>query len=131
MKYPLAGKKAKVLYRNPDGSTVLQVEDEHDEILVTVEPDGSMFEERWSGLLGFVRPWRLRALTTRCWCRMMRGGRCGLILNLSWRMNRRPSLSQPLVRRRIAAWIRSTSHRRKSGTRLLPVGCRGVLAAYE
>jgi hypothetical protein len=48
----LAGKKAKKLYRNPDGSTVLHVEDEYDEILVTVEPDGSMFEERWSGLAG-------------------------------------------------------------------------------
>jgi hypothetical protein len=48
----LAGKKARVLYRNPDGSTVLHVEDEHDEILVTVDPDGSMLEERWSGLAG-------------------------------------------------------------------------------
>jgi hypothetical protein len=48
----LAGKKATKLYRNPDGSTVLHVDDEHDEILVTVEPDGSMFEERWSGLAG-------------------------------------------------------------------------------
>jgi hypothetical protein len=40
------------LYRNPDGSTVLHVDDEHDEILVTVDPDGSMLEERWSGLAG-------------------------------------------------------------------------------
>ena len=55
MRNSLAGKKARVLYRNPDGSTVLHVEDEHDEILVTVKPDGSMFEERWSGLAGSVR----------------------------------------------------------------------------
>jgi hypothetical protein len=49
---PLAGKKAKVLYRNPDRSTVLQVEDEHDEILVLVAADGSMYEERIAGLAG-------------------------------------------------------------------------------
>jgi hypothetical protein len=48
----LAGKKARVLYRNPDKSTVLQVEDGHDEILVIVAADGSMFEERWSRLAG-------------------------------------------------------------------------------
>ena len=48
----LAGKKAKVLYRNPDGSTVLHVDDEHDEILVTVEPDGSMSEHRIAGVAG-------------------------------------------------------------------------------
>jgi hypothetical protein len=49
---PLAGKKAKFLYRNPDKSTVLQVEDEHDEILLTVEEDGTMHEERWCGVAG-------------------------------------------------------------------------------
>jgi hypothetical protein len=54
---PLAGKKARVLYRNPDGSTVLHVEDEHDEILVTVEEDGTMFEERWAGVAGVREAW--------------------------------------------------------------------------
>ena len=48
----LAGKKAKKLYRNPDGSTVLHVDDEHDEILVTVAADGSMYEHRVFGLAG-------------------------------------------------------------------------------
>ena len=57
MTSPLAGKKAKVLYRNPDGSTVLQVEDPHDEILVTVEEDGTMFEERWAGVAGVREAW--------------------------------------------------------------------------
>ena len=52
MRNPLAGKKAKILYRNPDKSTVLQVEDEHDEILVTVAEDGSMSEHRVFGLAG-------------------------------------------------------------------------------
>ena len=53
----MAGKKARVLYRNPDGSTVLHVEDEHDEILVTVDPDGSMLEERWAGVAGVREAW--------------------------------------------------------------------------
>ena len=61
MRNPLAGKKAKVLYRNPDKSTVLQVEDPHDEILVTVEPDGTMFEERWSGIAGAREAWEAAA----------------------------------------------------------------------
>jgi hypothetical protein len=58
---PLAGKKAKVLYRNPDKSTVLQVEDAHDEILVTVSEDGTMFEERWSGIKGVREAWQAAA----------------------------------------------------------------------
>jgi hypothetical protein len=58
---PLAGKKAKLLYRNPDGSTVLQVEDEHDEILVTVKEDRTMFEERWSGVAGVREAWEAAA----------------------------------------------------------------------
>jgi hypothetical protein len=58
---PLAGKKAKLLYRNPDKSVVLQVEDPHDEILVTVEPDGTMFEERWSGVAGVREAWEAAA----------------------------------------------------------------------
>ena len=57
MRNPLAGKVAKFLYRNSDGSTVLQVEDEHDEILVTVEEDGTMFEERWTGVAGVREAW--------------------------------------------------------------------------
>ena len=57
MRNPLAGKKAKILYRNPDKSTVLQVEDPHDEILVTVEEDGTVYEERWSGLAGVREAW--------------------------------------------------------------------------
>lgn len=61
MRNPLAGRKAKILYRNPDKSTVLQVEDEHDEILVTVEPDGTMFEERWSGVAGVRGAWEAAA----------------------------------------------------------------------
>jgi hypothetical protein len=48
----LAGKKARILYRNPDKSTVLHVEDEHDEILVIVADDGSMSEHRVAGLAG-------------------------------------------------------------------------------
>jgi hypothetical protein len=57
----LAGRKARVLYRNSDGSTVLQVEDEHDEILVTVGRDGSMLEERIVGLAGLREGWEAAA----------------------------------------------------------------------
>ena len=61
MRNPLAGKKAKILYRNPDKSTVLRVEDEHDEILVTVEEDRTMYEERWSGVAGVREAWEAAA----------------------------------------------------------------------
>ena len=48
----LAGKKARVLYRNPDHSTALSVEDENDDVTVIVQPDGSMYEYRSRGLAG-------------------------------------------------------------------------------
>ena len=53
----LAGKKARVLHRNPDKSTVLQVEDPNDEVMVIVYPDGSMYEERMVGLAGLGEAW--------------------------------------------------------------------------
>jgi len=125
---PLAGKKARVLYRNPDKSTVLQVADEHDEILVTVEEDGTMFEERWTGVAGVREAWEVAAPSPGA---VLVPDDAGRKVWTHWsRMNRRLlylSLSRPLVRRRVAAWTRNTSHRRKSGTRLLPVGCRGVV----
>ena len=49
MKNPFAGKKAKVLWR-AGGSTALQIEDPHDDVMVIVDPDGSMMVERIAGL---------------------------------------------------------------------------------
>jgi hypothetical protein len=59
---PLAGLKAKVLYRNLDGSSVLQVEDPNDEVLLSVDPDGSMSEYRIVGFgAGVGEAWEATA----------------------------------------------------------------------
>jgi hypothetical protein len=86
---PLAGKKAKLLYRNPDKSTVLRVEDPHDEILVTVEPDGTMFEERWSGVKGVREAWEAAAPGSNAMLVPDNAGRSG---GLVWSLNLRPNL---------------------------------------
>ena len=58
----LAGKKARVLYRTSDGAVTLQVEDEHDEVLLTVHPDGTMSEHRIVGFgAGVGEAWEAAA----------------------------------------------------------------------
>ncbi len=53
----MAGKKARVLWRLHDGTAALTVQDEHDDVMVIVEPDGSMYEERICGLYGLGKDW--------------------------------------------------------------------------
>ena len=50
--------KAKVLYRLPDGSTVLEIDDgTDDDVMWWVHPDGSKYEERIVGVRGLREAW--------------------------------------------------------------------------
>jgi hypothetical protein len=57
VKNPLAGLKAKVLWRTADGSTALEVDDPNDDVMVIVHPDGTMLEERIVGLKDLSEAW--------------------------------------------------------------------------
>jgi hypothetical protein len=53
---------AKVLYRNPDGSVVLEVYDgSDDDVMWVVHPDGSRYEERIVGIRGVRDEWAAAA----------------------------------------------------------------------
>jgi hypothetical protein len=54
---PLAGRKARVLYRLESGVTVVEVDDPDDSVLVTVCPDGTTYESRLGGLAGLRGAW--------------------------------------------------------------------------
>jgi hypothetical protein len=92
-------KQYRVLYRCEDGVVCYEsVNDTEGSELLIWNADGNLYRQSIAGVdwVRFVVFGRLRVLSTRCGCRMMRGGRCGRTWSLSLSRLLYPSLSRLL-----------------------------------